>query len=226
MSPKPKRHVSPTLDITITDEDLASARASNSGGCLIADGIKRAYPNLTHVTVDMATIRVSDREKGVRFIYLTPAEAQHVLLAFDQGWPNPTNSLTVRRAVQVVPIVRHKFGPNSTKARDQARKQKIAVLVLKQRTEGLTADEQRSLTQLQNEKTTERPSARGAADVKVTKEVGGAVVYGGQPLPQGPSHPNLLRGRDRHFGARLADPGKAFTDAVEAEIARRKGTDS
>ena len=49
----------------------------------------------------------------------------------------------------------------------------------------------------------------------------GTVVYGGRPLPQGEAHPNLLRGRDRHFGAKLADPGEAFREAVEAAVADR-----
>ena len=40
-------------------------------------------------------------------------------------------------------------------------------------------------------------------------------------FPQGEAHPNLLRGRDRHFGAKLADPGEAFREAVEAAVADR-----
>ena len=40
---------------------------------------------------------------------------------------------------------------------------------------------------------------------------------------QGKPHPNLLRGRNRHFGAKLADPGQAFHDAVEAAVAERMG---
>ena len=226
---KPKRHVSPTLELTLTDEDLATARASNSGGCLIADAITRLYPHLTRPTVDMATIRVSDRAKGVRYIYLTPPEAQHILLAFDQGWPNPISSLTIRRAVQVVPITRTSTGRNSADQAARRSRQKIAELSLKKRVTGLDRYEQSVLTRLeslQSNPAPERPVSPGPAEVKVSKDVGGAVVYGGRPLKQGPSHPNLLRGRDRHFGARLADPGKAFTDAVEAEIARRKEAES
>jgi hypothetical protein len=220
MNAKPKRPVSPTLEITISDEELQTARSSNSGGCLIADALKRSYPHLTHISVDMATIRVTDRDRGARFIYLTPADAQHVLLAFDQGWPNPTNSLVIRRAVQVVPIVRRRSVLN---LQAQRRSQKIAELSLKQKVEGLTKNEQIALTKLLNGKEApERPEAPGPTEVKITKDVGGAVVYGGKAPVQGPSHPNLLRGRDRHFGARIADPGKAFTDAVEAEIARRE----
>ena len=52
----------------------------------------------------------------------------------------------------------------------------------------------------------------------------GAVVLGGDPLVQGPPHPNLLRGRDRHFGAKVARPGLAFEEAVEAAVSQRLAT--
>ena len=38
----------------------------------------------------MATIRFTDQQKaGQRYTYLTSPTAQHCLLSFDQGWPNP-----------------------------------------------------------------------------------------------------------------------------------------
>ena len=63
----------------------------------------------------------------------------------------------------------------------------------------------------------ERPANYGPADVKVDDNRG-TVVYGGSAIPLGKTHPNLLRGRDRHFGAKLADPGKVFNEAVEAAV--------
>ena len=53
------------------------------------------------VSVDMATIRASDRKAGVRYVYLTPPAAQHLLLSFDQGWRQPTEEVIVKRAVKV-----------------------------------------------------------------------------------------------------------------------------
>lgn len=52
---------------------------------MIADALKATLPHATHVMVDLATIRYTDREKGVRYTYLTPASAQQALLCFDQG---------------------------------------------------------------------------------------------------------------------------------------------
>ena len=42
-------------------------------------------------------------------------------------------------------------------------------------------------------------------------------------MPLGEPHPNLLRGHDRHFGAKLANPGVVFEEAVAAEVAERLG---
>ena len=46
----------------------------------------------------------------------------------------------------------------------------------------------------------------------------GPVVRGGEPLVQGKAHPNLLRGHDRHFGAKLSHPGDAFQQAVDQAV--------
>ena len=66
-----KRKTSPTLQLAIGQEQIDRAVQSNSGGCLIADAIKAQYPELTHVTVDMATVRVTDKQRGERYTYLT-----------------------------------------------------------------------------------------------------------------------------------------------------------
>jgi hypothetical protein len=48
-------------------------------------------------------------------------------------------------------------------------------------------------------------------------------VVGGAPPKKLPSNPNLLTGRNRHFGARLADPGMAFREAVAQRVAEEMG---
>src|SRR5262245_59327758 len=90
---------SPRLSVVLTAEAREHAIQSNSGGGLIADAIKQQYPEYTKVQVDMATIRITDVKAGRRYIYLTPPAAQHVLLSFDQGWPQPVESLSIQRAV-------------------------------------------------------------------------------------------------------------------------------
>lgn len=219
------KHSSPNLTVHITPEQWDKAVRSNSGGCLIADSIKTQYPHLSNPTVDMATIRVTDLAKGVRYTYLTPPTAQHLLLAFDQGWPNPEAEVVIRRAVVITPVTRTRTGPDGiarTKARREARKAELDAKIAAGET--LTANEKRSLAVVSKPyEPVERPVSTGPADVKVT--AGGtrgapAVKHGRAPM-QGDAHPNLLRGRDRHFGAKLADPGIAFREAVDAAVEAR-----
>jgi hypothetical protein len=211
------KFTSPTLALDITDANRQQAIESHSGGCLIADAIKRQYPHLTGITVDMATVRASDRAKGERYVYLTPPAAQHVLLAFDQGWRVPTESVVIKRAVQVTPI---KARSRAVKATRQERLAELEAL----EAEGapMTRQEKAALTRVR--KVVDRPTTEGKPEVKVVDGGSnhGVVVRGGRPPVQGPAHPNLLRGRNRHFGAKLADPGKAFEEAVEKGIAARQ----
>ena len=145
------KHGSPALALRITATQHERAVKSASGGCLIADAIKEQYPELTKVTVDMATIRVSDRKAGMRYTYLTPPAAQHLLLSFDQGWPQPIEEVVVRRAVKVTPITRAKHGPSSTTAAAARREVRKAELEAKAAAgEKLTRGEAIALGRLRN----------------------------------------------------------------------------
>lgn len=217
-------HSSPTLKLTIPQDQYERSVQSNSGGCLVADAIKRQFPEMTNVVVDMATIRFSDRKRGVRYTYLTPEEAQHVLLAYDQGWTNPFNEVTIKRAVVITPIVRAKKGPSSiaaTTKRRATRKKELEAKVAKG--QPLTAGEKRALGRVSKAKPApKRPSTVGKADVKVDEgRHQKPVRVGGKPIVQGEAHPNLLRGRDRHFGAKMSSPGVAFEKAVEEAVTQR-----
>ncbi|HKE51285.1 MAG TPA: hypothetical protein VKE25_07225 [Actinomycetes bacterium] len=221
MPAKKATHTSPTLNIDITPEQYDRAVKSDSGACLIADAIKAQHPHLSSVSVDMATIRVSDRKRGLRFVYLTPPEAQHVLLSFDQGWSNPTEKLTIKRAVRVQVITRNATGPKSNEGRAERREAKKTMLEAKVAAgEELTRGEKSSLRQLQKPY---EPIERPASQPPVTASPGGSVptVVGGQPMVQGPSHPNLLRGRKRHFGAKVSSPGVQWTEAIEQAVEER-----
>lgn len=217
-----KRHGgSPTLQLTITDAQHQRAVRSNSGGCLIADAIKEQYPHLSGIVVDMATIRVTDKAQGLRYTYLTPPTAQHVLLSFDQGWRNPVDTLTVKRAVKVDKVTK---APSSRIKAAEYRQERIAELEEKLDSGvELTRPERAALSRMTNpnrKPTPERPSSSGPVTQVITSGNQPATVVGGRPLPQGEAHPNLLRGRNRHFGAKLADPGTAFNEAVEQAIAQ------
>jgi hypothetical protein len=52
---------------------------------MIAEAIAAAVPQAKYISVDLATIRFTDPQAGMRYVYLTPRSAQEALLAFDQG---------------------------------------------------------------------------------------------------------------------------------------------
>lgn len=211
------KHGSPTLVVKISEENYERAQQSKSGACLIADAIKAQYPHLSRVTVDMATIRATDRKAGVRYTWLSPSSAQHLLLSFDQGWPKPIDEVVVRKAVVISPIRR---SPSVDAKRAEARAHRLTELEAKEAKGKLTNGEKRALGKLRNPKPAPaRPTTTGKADVKVATD-GDVTVYGRAPIV-GDAHPNLLRGADRHFGAKLADPGAVFDQAVEAAVAQR-----
>lgn len=52
---------------------------------MIAEAIHQTYPALTHIVADLQAIRVTDPEKRIRFVWMTPRPAQLALIDFDDG---------------------------------------------------------------------------------------------------------------------------------------------
>jgi hypothetical protein len=71
--------------IAVEEGTIATASCKDSAHCMIADAIKKAMPHVSGVSVDLQTIRLSDRKAGKRYVYLTPSLCQVQLLRFDQG---------------------------------------------------------------------------------------------------------------------------------------------
>lgn len=88
----------PRLVVDITKELIDSATAKDSNHCMIADAIKIMRPDATGVSVDLATIRFTDRKKALRYTYLTPRIAQAALVNFDQARPPEPFSFLLRGA--------------------------------------------------------------------------------------------------------------------------------
>ena len=228
MARRKKGESTPTLRLRITEDQWQTAIRSKSGGCLISDAIKRQYPHFQRPETDMATIRFTDPEQGVRYVYLTPPSAQHLLLAFDQGWNSTTSEVVIKTAVQIVPITRAATGATSIPAQREKREKRRAELQQKlDMGEELTKGEKISLTR--SSSTWEPPQRPAATGPKRIEEVApGATssarsapptVVGGKAPKKLPGNPNLLTGRNRHYGARLADPGMAFREAVAQRVA-------
>lgn len=78
------------LTVLITEEIIAHSVARDSTHCMIADAIKASFPQAERVSVDLATIRLTDPAKRLRYTFLTPRIAQFELVRFDQGiMPTP-----------------------------------------------------------------------------------------------------------------------------------------
>lgn len=102
----------PRIKVSVTQADIDQAIPANSGHCMIADAIKRCYVEKYKrkpkgVSVDLQTIRLTDPEKGARFIYLTPVVAQRALLQFDQAIkPTPFGFYVKRNGAQAIPLIK------------------------------------------------------------------------------------------------------------------------
>jgi hypothetical protein len=214
---------SPTLELEITAEQWDRAVRASSGGCLIADAMKVQYPELSRIVVDMATVRASDNARGERYTYLTPPDAQHLLLAFDQGWSCPTDQVTIRRAVHVRPIkTQRKKTADRVAARDERR---AAVEAKVERGEPLTKSDKlvRAAANREPLPPPDRPTSHGPVEAVEQTSGGRITIVGGESPITGPArtNPNLLHGHNRLFGARTAEPALAFTEAVEKAVAER-----
>lgn len=75
----------PAPVINVTEDIIATACRKDSSKCMIADSIKASMQGVTHVSVDLQTIRWTDGERGLRYVYLTPRPAQIALIDFDEG---------------------------------------------------------------------------------------------------------------------------------------------
>lgn len=92
--------------IVVTETVIEAAQRAESNHCMIADAIRVACPAFTNVAVDLQTIRVTDRQAGKRYIFLTPLKAQQQLLRFDQGTPiEPWSFNLPRTPAQVIPVL-------------------------------------------------------------------------------------------------------------------------
>jgi hypothetical protein len=90
------------VPVKITEELIAQAEEKNSKHCMIADAIRAAIPHAKAVSVDLATIRFTDPEKGQRYLYLTPPSVQAALINFDQGVHTKPFEFRLHKAAWVV----------------------------------------------------------------------------------------------------------------------------
>ena len=76
--------------INITEKEINEGLVADSRKCMIAEAVKACLPNVKNVSVDLATVRFTDKKTGSRYTYMTPRAAQQALVQFDNGQkPDP-----------------------------------------------------------------------------------------------------------------------------------------
>lgn len=216
MPGKNKRARSPRLVIDVTPKRWERAKQSHSGACLLADAIRDAYPHLSAISVNAMLISATDKAAGERYTYLTPPQGIDLLLAFDQGWSQPeTHRVTCNGAVKVTRI------RASNKAQTEHKRARTAELEAKEAANTITPREAGVLKRLHA--TAERSASAGPiTDVLETGR--STTIVGGKAPKALPKHPNLLAGKARVFGAKLAQPDEIFRKAVEVAAAEEAAT--
>lgn len=77
----------PRVHIRVEQSAIDEAIRGDSGHCMIAESIKKSVSTARSVSVDLASIRWTDSEKKLRYVYFTPRIAQVSLVDFDHGDP-------------------------------------------------------------------------------------------------------------------------------------------
>lgn len=88
-TPRPK-----AMDIHVTKEVLDGSKVRSSSHCMVAEAVKEHCKEkgikCGAVSVDIQTIRFSDKARRLRYVYLTPYSVQRAIIQFDQGiMPDP-----------------------------------------------------------------------------------------------------------------------------------------
>lgn len=76
---------SPHLRVKVTEDTIQNAIESDAFRCWVSRTIQDQHPKYIRVSTDLQTIRLSDPERGVRYVYLTPRLVQACLVLFDKG---------------------------------------------------------------------------------------------------------------------------------------------
>lgn len=86
----------PYVTCHVTQEMIDLSLRKNSGHCMTADAIQLAFPGATNISVDIQTIRFSDNQRRLRYIYLTPRKVQQYIIDWDDGIKIPPFSFVLR----------------------------------------------------------------------------------------------------------------------------------
>jgi hypothetical protein len=110
---KQPRPSSPRIKVRVTKEIIDRSEQRDSSHCMIAEAVREAVPKAQSVSVDLQTIRYTDPDKRLRYVFLTPRQAQKALVMFDQGIHGDPFEMLLRGG-QVIRMGHHTSGRGSS----------------------------------------------------------------------------------------------------------------
>lgn len=185
------RGTGPKVTVSVEQDIIDQSERRDSSHCMIADAIKTTLPDVSNVSVDLATIRWTDRKRGVRYTYLTPPLAQRALVNFDQGLTAEPFTFRLHQALQVTTAgkrTKRQEGGSSGKAHSS-----VPTVM-----GGLPAP-LGALASGTGAKTAESKSRKQAEKASELDEHG-------NPVAPNPALTNSNKGRVRRFGLRQLKP--------------------
>jgi hypothetical protein len=87
----------PRLVISVTQAIIDAGERASSRHCMLSEAVTAAVPYAVNVDSDLATIRFSDWDRGLRYVYETPVYVREAIYAFDRGEHVPPFSFHLRR---------------------------------------------------------------------------------------------------------------------------------
>lgn len=76
---------SPRVTVTVTREIIDASERANSHHCMVSEALVRAVPYARNPISDLATIRFTDADRGLRYTYQTPLSVRDAIFMFDNG---------------------------------------------------------------------------------------------------------------------------------------------
>jgi hypothetical protein len=168
-------------EISVLQRHFDEAMQKNSSHCAIAFAIRDAVPSARRISVDLQTLRWTDKNKGVRYVFLTPAVAQHsVIIPFDQGDREACKPVTFR----MKPAWVCKSGASRRHTPDPEQLKGTGLKVAEEQPHISASAEQESRLE-------EGPSAAAAEPVEADRKL---IPYAGKEEPK-PRKPRVARAK-------------------------------
>lgn len=113
---RPGSPVARGITVHVGQKEIDEAVRKHSGHCMIEESIKKKFPYFKHISVDLQTIRYTDRKTGLRIARLTPLLPQRILVGWDQGLKPKPFSFSLKGRAQITTAQLNKKFPRPARA--------------------------------------------------------------------------------------------------------------